>query len=82
MCDTQEWFKIQLKNMEKLMDDVRGDIKWLTDTVTQFMMDMKETNITRKEAEEKFTQKQSFRVAIGIVWALATIIWFISMTVK
>ena len=67
MCETHEALKVNMRNMESKIDNMNNNVNALTKTVMDFIIDNKETNITRKEAEEKFTQKTSFRVGVAVM---------------
>lgn len=79
MQDTLKEYKDDAKDFRK---EIKDDIWHLTDTVNIFIIDMKEKNITRKEAEAKFTTKSSFKVWVTVVSVIATLIWIFVLFVK
>lgn len=82
MCESHEALKVSMNYMKEDIKTIKKDVKDLTKTMTTFIENTVKTNITRTEAEEKFTLKTSFRVGISVIWAIATLIWILFVFLK
>lgn len=91
MCSNED-LQVKINSMQSELKEFKDESKerhkyiWsnldeIKDSITKLLV-KSENFITKDDANDRFVMRREFTIAITIVWAIATLLWLVSLFVK